>query len=98
MMWIFWAGNSWRGPNGGLAKRDWTLNEAGKRFEALMAEWSTTASGVADSAGVFAFQGFHGDYAVKLKDSNACPFLPARSPCPRARDLRSITLQIQKDQ
>jgi hypothetical protein len=34
MMWIFWAGNSWRGPNAGLAKRDQTLTEAGKHYEA----------------------------------------------------------------
>jgi len=71
MAWIFWAGNSWRGPNGGLAKRDWALNEAGRRFEALMAEWSTTASGRTDSAGIFAFQGYHGEYAVTWKDADS---------------------------
>ena len=64
MAWVFWAGNSWRGPNGGLAKRDWTLNEASKRFEALMAEWSTNVSGSTDLTGIFAFRGFHGDYSV----------------------------------
>jgi GH35 family endo-1,4-beta-xylanase len=74
MAWIFWAGNSWRGPNGGLAKRDWALNEAGRRFEALMAEWSTTASGRTDSAGIFAFQGYHGDYAVTWKDADSSIF------------------------
>jgi GH35 family endo-1,4-beta-xylanase len=34
IMWVFWSGGSWRGPNAGLARRDWTLNEAGKRYEA----------------------------------------------------------------
>jgi GH35 family endo-1,4-beta-xylanase len=67
MMWIFWAGNSWRGPNGGLARKDWTLNEAGKRFEALMAEWSTNATVHTDAAGALAFRGFHGDYTVTLR-------------------------------
>ena len=67
MAWVFWAGNSWRGPNGGLAQRDWTLNEAGKRFESLMAEWSTTASGETDREGVFTFRGFHGEYAATRK-------------------------------
>jgi endo-1,4-beta-xylanase len=71
MMWIFWAGNSWRGPNGGLARRDWTLNEAGKRFQALMAEWTTTASGRTDPAGAFTFRGFHGDYAATLKGQDS---------------------------
>ncbi len=70
MAWVFWAGNSWRGPNCGLARRDWTLNEAGKRFEALMAEWSTNVSGSTDSTGVFAFQGFHGDYSVTRKNAD----------------------------
>jgi endo-1,4-beta-xylanase len=66
MAWIFWAGNSWRGPNAGLAKRDWTLTEAGKRFEALMAEWSTSASGTTDSAGGFVLPAFPGDYTATL--------------------------------
>lgn len=70
MAWVFWAGNSWRGPNGGLAHRDWTLNEAGKRFEALMAEWSTNVSGSTDLAGIFAFRGFHGDYSVTRKNAD----------------------------
>jgi len=67
MMWVFWSGSSWRGPNGGLARKDWTLNEAGKRFEALMAEWSTKTTGQADSDGTFAFRGFHGDYVATLR-------------------------------
>jgi len=70
MAWVFWAGNSWRGPSGGLAKRDWTLNEAGKRFEALMAEWSTNISGSTDSTGILAFRGYHGDYSVTRKNAD----------------------------
>ncbi|MEN6577840.1 MAG: endo-1,4-beta-xylanase [Phycisphaerales bacterium] len=70
MAWVFWAGNSWRGPNGGLAHRDWTLNEAGKRFEALLAEWSTNVSGSTDLTGIFAFRGFHGDYSVTRKNAD----------------------------
>jgi len=64
IMWVFWAGNSWRGPNAGLAHKDWTLNEAGKRYEALMDEWSTEVAGKTDAAGRLSFRGFHGDYAV----------------------------------
>ena len=73
MAWVFWAGNSWRGPNAGLARRDWSLNAAGQRYEALMAEWSTTDSGVTDADGVFAFRGFHGDYTVTLRSGSQQP-------------------------
>ncbi len=66
VMWVVWAGASWRGPNAGLAHRDWTLNEAGKRYEALMSEWSTETSGDSSTAGAFAFRGFHGDYDVTV--------------------------------
>ena len=70
IMWVFWAGNSWRGPNAGLARRDWNLNAAGKRYEALMGEWSTEASGVTDADGVFAFRGFHGEYTVTVRSDS----------------------------
>jgi len=66
MMWVFWAGASWRGPNAGLAKRDWTLNEAGRRYEALMAAWITNASGVTDADGTFACRGFLGGYILTV--------------------------------
>jgi len=97
MMWVFWAGASWRGPNCGLARRDWTLNEAGKRFEAFMSEWSTTAPGRCDTAGVFAFDGYHGDYAVTIKgpgDSvshQTFTLAVGRGP-------QTVTLQLRKEQ
>jgi GH35 family endo-1,4-beta-xylanase len=95
MAWIFWAGNSWRGPNGGLAKRDWTLNEAGKRFEALMAEWSADAAGNTDPAGVFAFRGFHGDYAVTLKGADAA-VSPGTFTVSAGQGSHVVTLQMQQ--
>lgn len=70
IMWVFWAGNSWRGPNAGLARRAWSRNAAGKRHEALMAEWSTEASGVTDADGVFALRGFHGEYTVTVHNNS----------------------------
>lgn len=97
MMWVFWAGASWRGPNCGLARRDWTLNEAGKRFEALMSEWSTTASGRCDTAGVFAFDGYHGDYAVTIKgpgDSASHQTFTLAV----GRGSQTVTLQLRKEQ
>ena len=72
MMWVFWAGGSWRGPNAGLANRDWTLKEAGKRYEALMDEWTTKITGKTDADGFLSFRGFHGDYqATATGDNNA---------------------------
>ena len=73
MAWVFWAGNSWRGPNAGLARRDWSLNAAGQRYEALMNEWKTNAKGTTDTNGVFAFQGFHGSYTVTLSNGSQQP-------------------------
>jgi len=64
--WVFWEGGSWRGPNAAWARRDWTLTEAGKRYEALMAEWSTNTSGTTDASGIFAFPAYPGDYAATL--------------------------------
>ena len=69
--WVFWAGGSWRGPNAGLAHRDWTLNEAGKRYEALMDEWSTEVSGTTDADGLLSFSGFHGDYQATANGKTA---------------------------
>jgi GH35 family endo-1,4-beta-xylanase len=94
--WIFWSGASWRGPNGGLAKRDWTLNEAGKRFESLMAEWSTTASGDTDASGTIAFQGYHGDYAVAIKGSNVS-LSPATFTLSAGQGPQVVTLQVKKN-
>jgi endo-1,4-beta-xylanase len=81
MMWVVWAGDSWRGPNAGLARADWSLNPAGERFERLMREWSTTASGATDASGTFSFRGFHGEYEVTI----AAPGKPA--------SLRQFTLE-----
>lgn len=72
-MWVFWSGASWRGPNAGLANRDWSLNESGKRYEALMNEWSTQASGTTDNNGVFTCRAFTGKYAVTLTAGQGMP-------------------------
>lgn len=87
VMWVVWAGNSWRGPNAGLAHRDWTLNEAGKRYEALMNEWSTESSGSSNAAGVLAFRGFHGDYQITVtpKEGKAMTQSVQVSPGPEAQ-------------
>jgi endo-1,4-beta-xylanase len=67
MLWLFWAGNSWRGPDAAMVNLDWTLNAQGERFQALMKEWSTDLSGQTDASGRFTFRGFHGSYQVKIQ-------------------------------
>lgn len=64
MMWGFWAGSHWRGADAAIVNQDWTLNAAGKRYEALMDEWTTNVTGTSNSEGTFSFRGFHGTYDV----------------------------------
>jgi endo-1,4-beta-xylanase len=80
LMWGFWAGSHWRGSNAAIVNLDWTLNEAGRRYQALLAEWTTRTNGATDPAGAFAFRGFHGAYDVTVT-------LPGSQPT-----LRRITL------
>ena len=80
VMWGFWAGSHWRGSNAAIVNLDWTLNEAGRRYQALLTEWTTRTNGATDPAGVFAFRGFHGAYDVTVT-------LPGSQPT-----LRRITL------
>lgn len=94
IMWVFWAGNSWRGPNAGLANRDWTLKEAGKRYETLMDEWTTEISARTDSDGLLKFRGFHGDYEAKATGVNGIESDTAFSIKTGTR-LQKVKIQLQ---
>ncbi|HPD46943.1 MAG TPA: non-reducing end alpha-L-arabinofuranosidase family hydrolase [Anaerohalosphaeraceae bacterium] len=94
MMWVFWAGASWRGPNAGLARRDWTLNEAGKRYEALMKEWSTELSAKTDAGGALSFRGFHGDYEAKVTAGDGTETCAAFA-IEKGSDPQEITIQLK---
>lgn len=95
IMWVFWAGASWRGPNAGLAHRDWTLNEAGKRYEALMEEWSTEISRTTDADGLLSFRGFHGDYAATVTRTDGAETNVSFS-IERGQEPHEVTIQLQK--
>lgn len=71
VMWVFWAGNSWRGPDAALFNQDWTITEEGRRFEELMAEWTTHAALTTGRTGAARFRGFFGDYTVTRTDTGA---------------------------
>jgi endo-1,4-beta-xylanase len=66
LMWGFWAGSHWRGSDAAIVNQNWTLNEAGRRYQGLLAEWTTITNGVTDATGAFEFRGFHGSYDVVL--------------------------------
>jgi endo-1,4-beta-xylanase len=65
LMWGFWENCHWR-PDWWIVNSDWTLNEAGVRYEALMSEWTTNDSNTTDYWGIVYFRGFHGTYRISL--------------------------------
>jgi len=64
--WVVWAGDSWRGPDAGFVKVDWSLSAAGRRYLALREEWTTRVEGATDTEGRLSIRGFHGDYAATV--------------------------------
>jgi len=75
LMWGFWAGSHWRGSNAAIVDLDWTLNEAGHRYQSLLAEWRTITNGAANGTGAFDFRGFHGAYDITLTPPGGEPTL-----------------------
>lgn len=75
LMWGFWAGSHWRGSNAAIVDLNWTLNAAGQRYQALLAEWTTTNSGASGGGGAYDFRGFHGNYDVTLTPPGGQPTL-----------------------
>ncbi|HOM03454.1 MAG TPA: endo-1,4-beta-xylanase [Acetivibrio sp.] len=75
IMWGYWAGVHWRGQDAAIVDQDWTVNEAGKRYQALLKEWTTITSGTTDSKGAFDFRGFHGTYEVTVSVPGKAPFV-----------------------
>jgi len=75
LMWGFWAGSHWRGSNAAIVNLNWTLNQAGLRYQSLLAEWRTTNSGPSSVAGRYDFRGFHGNYDITLTPPGGQPTL-----------------------
>ena len=75
LMWGFWAGSHWRGSNAAIVNLNWTLNEAGRRYQSLLAEWTTGTNGVTDTGGGFGFRGFHGSYDITITPPGGQPTL-----------------------
>jgi endo-1,4-beta-xylanase len=75
LMWGFWAGSHWRGADAAIVNLNWTLNEAGRRYQSLLAEWTTRTNGVTGAGGGFDFRGFHGSYDILLTPPGGQPTL-----------------------
>ncbi|MBN2021141.1 MAG: endo-1,4-beta-xylanase, partial [Sedimentisphaerales bacterium] len=65
IFWGFMENQMWR-YNAYLVTSGGTLTERGTRYEALMDEWTTSDSDIADSYGQVDFRGFHGTYEITL--------------------------------
>ena len=72
LMWGFWENAHWR-ENCHLVNADWTLNAAGVRYEALMEEWTTRETEIADVNGNADFRGFYGTYTITLTPQGDIP-------------------------
>jgi hypothetical protein len=66
MLWGFWAGAHWRGPDAALVDQDWRVNAAGQRLEQLLAEWRSEKTVPTNADGVAAARVFHGEYEVAV--------------------------------
>ena len=68
--WGFWAGSMNAGADAAIVDLDWTINEAGVRYQSLRDEWRTVSSGITNSKGQFSTRGFHGEYDVIIEFEN----------------------------
>jgi len=84
LMWGFWAGSHWRGSNAAIVDLNWTINAAGQRYQALLAEWKTLTNGTSGLNGTYYFRGFHGYYDVTLTPPGGQPTLRRITVAPNA--------------
>lgn len=82
LLWGFWAGAHWKGPDAALVDEDWTVNAAGRRFDALLAEWSSDQTLTTDATGIARARVFHGNYrfAVGTPDGATVQFFATIAP------------------
>jgi len=64
LMWGFWAGAHWRGPESALVDLNWTINAAGQQYFALIDEWTTRENGLSTANGRWSTRAFHGEYEI----------------------------------
>ena len=91
----FWEESHWR-PNGHIVNADWTLNEAGHRYQALLDEWTTELNAVTDTNGSATFRGFHGTYEVTLYADDGQPITKTIEISP-GDGVAEFTFQLEAD-
>jgi GH35 family endo-1,4-beta-xylanase len=72
LSWGFWEKSFWE-PNCFIVDANWVLNEAGRRYESLLDEWTTNDANITGYAGDVNFRGFHGTYEITLTVAGAVP-------------------------
>ncbi len=97
LMWGFWENAHWR-KNCHIVNADWTLNEAGRRYEALLREWTTDETLLTDGDGRASFRPFYGTYEVTLTYPGVAPTVVTGAITPDAdSDLASLRLNDPLD-
>ena len=74
MLWGFWAGAHWKGPDAALVDMDWTINPAGQRFDALLEQWSGNQSMTLDANGTTSLRLAPGTYEAVVNPEAGSPF------------------------
>lgn len=53
-----------------IVNHDWSLNEAGRRYEKLLQEWTTQRVEKTDANGQVTCPAFHGTYEVRIGEES----------------------------
>ena len=70
LLWGFWAGRHWMGPQAALVDRNWKVNAAGRRVARLLLEdWRTNVEVTTGASGLAKFRGFFGTYEIAATDT-----------------------------
>jgi GH35 family endo-1,4-beta-xylanase len=72
LCWGFWEKSFWK-DNCFIVDANWVLNEAGRRYESLINEWTTKDANITNSTGDVNFRGFHGAYEITLTVPRTAP-------------------------
>ena len=66
LMWGFWAGAHWQGPDAAIVDLDWTINAAGEQYLALREEWRTQETGTTGTEGVLGIRAYLGVLRIEV--------------------------------
>jgi endo-1,4-beta-xylanase len=93
LMWGFWQNSFWK-DNCYIVNADWSLNEAGRRYETLLKEWTTDTKSVTDANGAMTFRGFHGSYEITVYPPGIRGGIIVKVDLPEGDQPAAATIQI----